>query len=375
MALKTIFPHIKEGSAEWNNFIALDKNKKADYLNAWIEKEAPKKLAKNPGRNIEIIKNTLRVYVWNLQGLLSKIGYDANPKNMPKIDTNASVEEVEITREDVEKLYAKLNQKYALILKVHFLLGGLNPADIVELRLNDFKKCNDPFYYIYKPRSKTERKGGKIFNVIHDILYDEIKEFVNLENLKRENNQETPITPNDPIFQIDERTISDEFRYVLEQNGLNAKTIPKYIRQLAATLLEEVLTKNLDQIWTQQIQEIKTDPNFVKDKIPKLIEYYPKIFEVLGLGNEYKHKLAVEQDIRKENAMLKTKIDNLEGKFVQFDSFREDYLTTKKELKEFKKSKLIPPGLDQETIISLGKLAQEIPLSDLKLLIAKLKTQ
>jgi len=329
LAVQLVFPNIEKNQKDWEKFLALNKNKKANFLNAFVDQEAEKKLDLNPEKNLAIIKNTLRVYVWNLQGLLARIGYEANPKNLVKIDNNASVEPLEITREDVENLYKKLNAQYQLILKIHFLFGGLNPADIVELRLNDFKRTAvQEFYYIYKSRAKTEKKGGKIFNVCHIGLFEEIKAYFDLQNLKTGNQK----TPNDPIFAIDERTISDEFRYVIKQNNLPEKTIPKYMRQLAGTILEETLPNRYRLIWTQHKEEIKTDPNYVKNTIPKLIEFYPKIAEALLLGNGYRHQLASKKDLQKE-------MESVKQKLKEYDNFRDQLADQLEELKELKEIK------------------------------------
>lgn len=308
-------------------------------MNAWVEKQAPLFLEKNLNSNtinpekhkqtnLELIKNSLRVYVWNFQGLLSSIDCKANPKNLIKIDNNASPEECEITKDDVEKLFDKLNPKYKLILKIHFLFGGLNPADIVELCLNDFKKVNAQFYFIHKNRSKTAKKGGKIFNVIHASLFDEISTFFETENLKLDNSMQR--TKNYPIFfhwerkydedtkkdwfylvNLEERTISDEFRYVIKQNKLNEKIIPKYIRQLAGTILGKTLPDKYRLIWTQHKQEIKTDPNYIKSTIPNLIEYYEIIAKALLLGNGFLHQLAEEKDLQKKVTKLEQDISTL----------------------------------------------------------------
>jgi len=299
-SLNRIYPSIIEEFGSWEAFLKLNSNKKANFFNHWIEVELPVQIKKFPNRQESKLKNSLRVHVWNVQGLLGRLGeeYRANHKLMDKVENNTNTF-LKLSREDIEKLYKVLNPKYKLILKIMYLFGGLNPADIIELKLSDFQQFDENFYYIQKKRAKTGKKGGKIFNVIHKGLYEEIKEFAKIHHRGI----------NDNIFDLEARSISNTLRNNLKAFKLNPKTTPKYIRQLAATELKKYLPEDLLLLWTQHKPRNIVEANYVKH-IPDLVELYPKIVQALLIGNGYTQTI-------KESKEIKDRLSQLESKLSQ----------------------------------------------------------
>jgi len=326
-ALNQMYPDILASFGDFDKFLALDSNKKANFFNKWVEDKADQKIQSFPEKDRSKVKSTYQVYAWNVQGLLSRMGpqYKANPKTVKKIDSNTNLF-ISLTRTDVETLFTVLPPNYQLMLKILFLWGGMNPKDIVSLTLNDFKQYDTDFYYIQKARSKTEKKGGKIFNICHKELYQDIKHYAEIE--KHGNN--------DPIFDLTEGAISDTFRNYVLRYEINKECMPKIIRQLASTLLKKILPEDFLLLWTQHKPRNIVEANYIKN-IPDLIALYPKIVEAVLLGNGYKHQLEVEQDIRKENALLRAKQETQEVEIKDLKTQVAEIPTIKAEAEEQRK--------------------------------------
>lgn len=297
-------------------FFSLNPNDKAYFLEEWVEAQLEAKKKTHPEGDFISFENTYRNIIWGFQGFLGKLGkeYKANPELIESQTPNSNID-LQTSKDDVLKLYDVLPVKYQLILKI-IMFTGLNPADVVLLTLKDFKKYNaSGFYYIHKYRQKTKSKKVRFINLFHQTFYEEVQTYT----------QSLPgYSLNDPIFPIQPKTVTDEFRFYLEKYQLNPKTIPQYIRQLNITLLEETLPSKLLLLWSQHKAGLM-DTHYLKTTLPKLVQYYPMICEKVLLKSSFQY--SKENNIKGSVAHLKQTIASQQTKIQELESKVDQILT------------------------------------------------
>ncbi|NVM28843.1 MAG: hypothetical protein HWN65_08365 [Candidatus Helarchaeota archaeon] len=313
--LRKILPIIKEKYGSFEKFLEIDENEKSILLMEYVFEQYEAKKAKKPDGNLIAFKNTYLRNIWTINGFLGKLGkkYKANPELLEAQTPNSNLE-LQVTLEDILKLYDVLPIKYKLILKF-MVFSGLNPVDILDFRLADFKSCNgSEYFYIYKLRQKTKSKKVFFLNVYHKDFYAQVAEYARTQGIDKnepifshytkidpdrdfseKNKERVPITP---------KTVENEFRHYIKKHNLNSKTMPRYIRQLNATLLEDVLPSKYLLIWTQHKAKLM-DRHYLKKNIDKFIEFYPLISKMVELKSSYQYSKLNDQksqqkDINKE---------------------------------------------------------------------------
>ncbi len=289
---------------EWK---LLNANNKANLLMKWAEMRSKAKESQLTNGF-----NTYLNYIWRIQGFCSKLGfeYEANPKNLKKIQSNGFHLEKEIDYEDVIQLYEKIdNTKYKIITKI-IVYTGLNPADIVLLRPIDFERFEDSnLYVLIREREKTKNKGAQYLIVFHENFIQEIKDYFERKIIvspKKENKEITDshfhkenniqyyqynwIKDNKkPIFDIKSTAISDIFKYHVNKNNLNPKLMPSTIRRLCFTRLKSLFSladKDIYDLWTQHKAEMLTR-HYITDLMIRFIadNYIEKIQDKVLIGN------------------------------------------------------------------------------------------
>lgn len=271
--LSKLHPKIQAAYGSFENFLEVEENEKSIFLMEWVNDRFEAKKAKNPTGNFIAFKNTYLRDAWLINGLLGKLGkkYQANSKLLESQTPNSNLE-LQVSLEDVKKLYDVLSLKYKLILKI-MVFGGFNPIDVVNFTLADFKSHDEgDYFYVYKLRHKTRSKKVMYLNVFRQDFFREIKNYAQDQNR----------AINDRIFPITPKTLENTFQYYIKKYNLNPKTMPRYIRQLNATLLEDVLPQKYLLLWTQHKGDLMTR-FYLKRNIEKFIQYYPLIINAVEL--------------------------------------------------------------------------------------------
>jgi len=334
----------------------LTSNKKADILMKWSNDQFEQNSKSVNGGK----KNTYLVYAWSVQGLLSKLGreYEANPKNMKQMQASEFHLTDGITYEDVIDFYDKLESaRLRLILKL-IMYSGLNPADIVLLKPEDFRKAKDRYYYVSKDREKTKEKGVKYLLIFSECFFNEIKDFFEMKiikNLKKESKSaEIKKYRKDLRYKIRKetstaiefeyhkdwekdkkcqlfgdstaRSISDNFRYHIQKHNLNEDIKPQDIRRLCFTRLRSIFSladKDIYDVWTQHKVKMITR-SYITDLIERIIPYLEtgkiqtRVLIESGKNN-YKKVVTFTKgmgkiaDLEEKNLYLNRKIDSLES--------------------------------------------------------------
>jgi len=323
LAFNHIYPKLIETFGSFEVFLDSDENEKSKFLNDWFSEQYDYKKKEKPDNDLIAMKNTILRDVWEVQGLLGKLGkkYKANPELLETQQPNSNLT-LAISFEDVLKLYDVLPTQYKLILKI-MMISGLDPIDIVDFRLSDFKEANENFYYIYKPRTKTKEKGVYFLLIFDREFYGEIAEYVKNFNIDIERRKSTlqkrlrdhpeeqekveteinkisnVIGINGPIFPISKETVSTEIKHYLRKYQLNPKTLPRYIRQLSATLLEDILPSKYLLLWSQHKAELM-DRHYLKQNVDKFIQFYPLIAQKVLIHSSYQSVKLLNDKIKQE---------------------------------------------------------------------------
>jgi len=313
----------------FDDWKALNPNQKASILMKFVEA-----YDKNDNLgNGDTTKNTYLNYVWRIQGLLSKMGrgFEANPKNMKKIKSNGFHLTADITFDDVQELYDKLNNpKYKVLLKI-LMYTGLNPADIVKLKPNDFKlyeKTNNngettfKIYYILKERQKTAHKGVDFLIFFSTSFMEEIKDYFERKIVVKykidEKKAKIAKLQKDPHFKevesgsenyiqfegnfdwvkdgkknlfgnIKPQAITDNLKYHAHINNLNPQLMPAQIRRLCFTRLMDAFSlrdRDIYDVWTQHKVGV-IEKHYLLNLVDRAIPYFEKgkVEESVLLGN------------------------------------------------------------------------------------------
>lgn len=273
LTLRKIYNKIQEKYGSFESFLEVEENEKSIFLMEWVNERYEAKKTENPNGDFIAFKNTGLRNVWLINGFLGKLGrkYTANTKLLES-QTPSSNLVLQANLADVMKLHDVLSLKYKLILKI-MLFTGMNPVDILNFTLADFKSHDDGnYFYVYKLRQKTKSKGVMFLNVFRRDFFNEIMRYAHAQRRGM----------NDRIFPISPKTLENTFQYHIKKHNLNPKTMPRYIRQLNATLLEDVLPSKYLLLWTQHKGDIMTR-HYLKRNIAKFIQFYPLIINAVEL--------------------------------------------------------------------------------------------
>jgi len=320
----------------FNLWTKLDSNKKSDLFNKWVVEYGEKNESTKKGSYVN--------YVWQIQGLFSKMGalYGGNPKNMIKdMETTLNLTQ-DITFEEICELYDIIpNKKYKLIVKI-MMYNGLNPIDIVDLKPEDFKRYdNTKYYYLFKKRIKTTGKDVYYLNAFEPEFVNELKEYFERKIVRRiqktpENTEKINELTENKHFRIiyegenyvdfegrydwnkDKKlnlfgnisspTVSERIKYHVETNGLNRDLNPQHIRRLCFTRLQKVFSledKDIFDLWSQHKIGM-VSRHYITNKIEKMIDYFKdnKIQPAVVIGNTKKLVKEIEQ-LREDNEEIK----------------------------------------------------------------------
>ena len=339
----------KNGVADkvFKAWLKIDKEKRSGLLMKWVNKQE------------EDIRNTYINYIWRIQGLLSQVSEDwsANPKTMKKIRQNGFKLEEEIVFADIGELYNKLSPKYKMILKI-MMYTGLNPADLVKLKPNDFQKISNKekygdkvYYFVNKDREKTKHKDVQFIHVYTEDFMKEIREYFEIEKTLKyhKTKQANKVEQfkkdlrfevvkeykdyiefngkknwlkdqNKEIFGgIRAEAITDAFRY---HNSGEHRLLPSTVRSLCFTRLRNVFSmadEDIYLLWTQHKAGMITKA-YIRDLIPRIITLLEnnKIQSAVLLGNM--------GDYIKENITLKKKFDDIETLKEENKELREQLI-------------------------------------------------
>jgi hypothetical protein len=310
--LNVMYPYINAEFKTFDNFLELDKNKKALFFNKFKELEFNKRMSTGKITDKTNCLNRILQIVWNVQGLLGYLSRDkdfrANSKWLESITPNPKFI-IPITIDDVYDLYDECKSRDRKALKIEFFTG-YNPIDLVNLSLSDFKPIdvNNEFYYVHKKRQKTWKKQVNFLNVFDSTFYYELVRYCDRNN----------ISEMEPIFQISPIGLYKSYKRVLEKNDYNQYVTPKWIRQLSFTRLEPVLGPDtaLFSLWTQHQMGVLST-HYIKKFVSQYIELYPKICDAVLLGSIKKSQEKIK--ILKDEILIKIeeqdkKIKNLEEK-------------------------------------------------------------
>jgi hypothetical protein len=340
--LATVYPYITEEYKNFDNFLLLDKNKKAKFFIDFVEKETAKRIMNKSDSNYYKVKNRVLRIMWGVQGFLGHLSSEtdlrANHKFLENFTPIPSLQ-LKITMSDVYELYDEMPSKGRRRLEMQTLTGW-NNIDLVDLRLDDFQATTDNnFLFIAKSRHKT--RGQKVYylNIVDHKTYWRYEKYCNRYDIKS----------NEPIFKVTPQAISAYYRFHIDKNPyFNKFIMPRNIRQLTFTLLRPIFQTQpeLFNLYTQHSTTILTK-HYIKDSTERLIELYPEIEKrvLLDSFNPYALELKeikkdlktdVEQLIEKTELISK-KVNSLEQKDKYQNEIKNIIKDTVKEtLKEIK---------------------------------------